>query len=126
MEKYNYGLGSSQGPWLRRRDFKSHDGTNVSRKMDEHDRLRVEIVTQLAQKKVVGSHKKQVDTVKNWFRTDRQGQVEDVIREMVRDPETPLEGYGGRRDNVRLTSVAAAKEYLLANDGDLPWGLRER
>lgn len=35
--------------------------------------LRVKIVKQLARKKVVGTHKKQVDTVKNWFATSDQG-----------------------------------------------------
>lgn len=94
--------------------------------MDEQKRLRVEIVTQLAQKEVVGGHKKQVDTVKNWFRTDRQGVVEGLIRELVRDPEAPLEGYGGSRDNVRLTSMADAKEFIEDEGGDLPWRLSER
>lgn len=106
--------------------FKYQDGGNAPWKMSELDQLKVEVVKQLIQKRVVGSHNKQVDTVKNWFRTDRQGTVEDLIREMIRDPESPLEGYGGSRDTVRLTSMADAKEYVLANDGDLPWGLRER
>lgn len=43
---------------------------------------------------------------------------------MVRDPDVPLEGYGGSRDNIRLTSIAAAKSYIVENGGDLPWGLR--
>lgn len=34
------------------------------------DNLRVKIVKKLARKKVVGTHKKQVETVKNWFATD--------------------------------------------------------
>jgi len=87
--------------------------------------LRVKIVRRLARKKVVGSHKKQVDTVKNWFAASEQGRVESLIREMIRDPEAPLEGYGGSRDNVRLTGIDDAKTYIEANGGDLPWGLRE-
>lgn len=87
--------------------------------------LRVKVVKQLARKKVVGNHKKQVDTVKNWFATSDQGRVEDLIREMISDPTAPLEGYGGSRDNVRLTSIEDAKEYIVENGGELPWGLRD-
>lgn len=87
--------------------------------------LRIEIVRRLARKKVVGGHKKQVDTVKNWFATSDQGRVEQLLREMIRDPDAPLEGYGGSRDNVRLTSIDAAKAYVEVNGGELPWGLRD-
>jgi len=44
---------------------------------------------------------------------------------MIRDPEAPLEGYGRSRDNVRLTSIEGAKEYIEERGGDLPWGLRD-
>ena len=73
----------------------------------------------------MGAHKKQVDTVKNWFATDEQGNAEELIREMIRDPDTPLEGYGGSRDNVRLTSIEEAKRYIEERGGELPWGLRD-
>jgi len=87
--------------------------------------LRVKIVRRLARKTVVGSHKKQVDTVKNWFAASDQGRVEMLLREMIRDPDVPIEGYGGSRDNVRLSSIESAKAYIEANGGDLPWGLRD-
>jgi hypothetical protein len=89
------------------------------------DQLRVKIVQKLARKKVGGGHKKQVDTVKNWFASSDQGEVEELIREMMSDPGAPLEGYGGSLDNVRLTSIAEAKEYIRSQGGDLPWGLRD-
>lgn len=92
--------------------------------MTETDDLRVKIVRQLVRKQVVGGHKKQVDTVKNWFPSSDQGRVEELIRELIRDPTAPLEGYGGARDNVRLTSVEAAAEFIERNGGELPWGLR--
>ncbi|WP_238398217.1 hypothetical protein [Halorussus salinus] len=79
----------------------------------------------MTRKRVVGGHKKQVGTVKNWVATSDQGRAEDLIREMIRDPEAPLEGYGGSRDNVRLTSIEDAKRYIRDHGGDLPWGLRE-
>lgn len=90
-----------------------------------NNELRVEIVEDLARKRVVGGHKKQIDTVKNWCESSDQGRAEDLIREMIRNPEAPLEGYGGSRDNVRLTSIEDAKEYIEERGGDLPWGLRE-
>lgn len=93
--------------------------------MTEGEQLRVKIVTKLARKKVVGAHKKQVDTVKNWFATSDQGRAETVIREMIRDPDASLEGYGGSRDNVRLPGLEAAKEYIRSNGGEVPWGLRD-
>jgi hypothetical protein len=93
--------------------------------MADPDQLRVKIVQKLARKKVGGGHKKQVDTVKNWFASSDQGEVEELIREMMSDPGAPLEGYGGSRDNVRLTSIAEAKEYIRSQGGDLPWGLRD-
>lgn len=93
--------------------------------MSDDAALRVKVVKSLARKKVVGNHKKQVDTVKNWFATSDQGRAEELIREMISDPAAPLEGYGGSRDNVRLTSIPDAKEYIVKNGGDLPWGLRD-
>ena len=93
--------------------------------MDTRDELRVKIVKQLARKKVVGTHNKQVETVKNWFESSEQGVVAELLREMIRDPTSPLEGYGGARDTVRLTSIADAKEYIKENGSELPWGLRE-
>lgn len=41
---------------------------------------------------------------------------------MIRDPDAPLEGYGGSRDNVRLASVDDAVAYLRENGGELPFG----
>lgn len=44
---------------------------------------------------------------------------------MIRNPEAPLQGYGGSRDNVRLTSIEDAKKYIRDHGGQLPWGLRD-
>ncbi|PSP39006.1 hypothetical protein BRD20_05770 [Halobacteriales archaeon SW_8_65_20] len=90
----------------------------------DDEQLRVKIVQKLARKKVVGSHKKQVDTVKNWVATSEQGRAEELLREMMTDPEAPLERYGGSRDNVRLSSIEAAKQYIRDHGGELPWGLK--
>lgn len=93
--------------------------------MTDQPPLNVRTVKRLLRRNVVGSHKKQVDTVKNWFATDEQGRAETIVRELIRGPDAPLVGYGGSRDNVRLTSMADAKEYIEERGSDLPWGLRD-
>lgn len=93
--------------------------------MVEKAELRIKVVAKLARKKVVGAHKKRVDTVKNWFATSDRGRAQAAIREMIRDPDAPLEAYGGSRDNVRLTGIDDAKEFITSNGGRLPWGLRD-
>lgn len=87
--------------------------------------LKVKVVRKLASNGVTGGHKVQIDTVKGWgFASHNEGRVEDIINELVRDPDGPVERYGGR-DVVRLTSMADAKQYIKDNGGDLPWGLRD-
>lgn len=84
--------------------------------------IRNRIVEKLLRKRVVGSHKKRVDTVTNWLPSHDQGSGEQLLREMLRDPNSPVEGYGGSRDNVRLTSVEDAVEFLKDHGGDVPFG----
>ncbi|KDE57544.1 hypothetical protein EL22_11415 [Halostagnicola sp. A56] len=90
--------------------------------MTREEELTADIVEKLARKKVTGNSKRQVDTVKNWFASSDQGQVEDLLRELARDPESPVEMYGGGgRDNVRLTSLMDAKDWLSDHKRDLWW-----
>jgi len=85
--------------------------------------VRNRLVRKLLRKRVVGSHKKQVDTVLNWLPSHEQGRGRRELEEMVSDPEEPVEVYGGgHRRNVRLTSVDAAR-YLRNNGGDVPFGI---
>lgn len=96
--------------------------------MDEDDvtALKVKIVRYLARNNVTGGHNRTVDTVKNraGIPTHAQGDAEDIIRELIRDPKAPVEAYGGQRDSVRLTSMAAAVEFIEDHDGDVPFGLK--
>ncbi|RBI59457.1 hypothetical protein DMJ13_22875 [halophilic archaeon] len=85
------------------------------------DELKVDIVEKMARKKVTGGHNKQVDTIKNWFASDDQGEVGDLIEELARDPNAPVQGYGGSRGAVRLTSIQDAKDWLDAHGRDLWW-----
>lgn len=86
------------------------------------DELELDIVEKLARKKVVGGKKRQVDTVKNWFKASDRGRVEDLIRELIRDTNAPVYGCGGgARDNVQLTSIPDAKQWLKDRGRDLWW-----
>ncbi|MBS1263691.1 MAG: hypothetical protein MAG715_00876 [Methanonatronarchaeales archaeon] len=78
----------------------------------EREAMNTKVVKKLLRKNVVGKHNKTVDTVKNWFPTHLQDDAKDVIKEMVRDPEAPVERYGGARNAIRLTSVEDAKRYI--------------
>ena len=91
---------------------------------DEQD-LKVKVIKKLASNNVTGAKKVQIDTVMNWgFASHNKGKIRDIIEELARDPDAPVEMYGGR-DVVRLSSMAEAKEYIKDHGGDLPWGLRD-
>ena len=61
------------------------------------DDLKVKLVRKLAVKGVVGGHKRQIDTVKQWeVAIHDQGLARQALEELVRDPDAPVEQYGGR------------------------------
>lgn len=80
------------------------------------------IVETMLQKRVLGNHKKQVDTIVDWaLPSHAEGRGKQLVDDLV--GAGVLERYGGgHRANVRLTSADAAVEYLNANDGDVPFG----
>lgn len=88
------------------------------------DEIEADAVETLIRDEVVGSKKWTVDRLKNsGFKSSDQGRVDDIVRKLVKDPNAPLEYYGGgARDNVRLTSIDEAREWLNENhDRDLWW-----
>lgn len=91
--------------------------------MDDQD-CRNRMVRKMLRKRVVGNHKKQIDTVVNMsLPSHEQGRGKDLLDEMVSDANAPVEAYGGgHRQNIRLTSVDDAVEYLKSNGGDVPFG----
>lgn len=91
--------------------------------MNDQD-IRNRIVRKMLRKRIVGGHKKQLDTVINMtLPSHEQGRGKDLLESMVSDPDAPIEGYGGgHRQNVRLPSVEDAVDYLKANGGDVPFG----
>lgn len=93
---------------------------------DDQTKLKVKIVRHPARNNVTGGHNRTVDTVKNraGIPTHAQGDAEDIIRELIRDPEAPVEAYGGQRDSIRLTSISDAVEFIEDHGGDVPFGLK--
>lgn len=86
--------------------------------------LRNKMVRKMLRKRVVGDHKKQLQTVVGFsVASHDEGRAKELLEAMATDPETPVQKYGGgHRQNIQLTSVADAVEYLKANDGDVPFG----
>jgi hypothetical protein len=73
---------------------------------------------------ITGGNKTSIDTaVDDYLPSHEQGRGKTLIDEMLKDPNSPIEGYGGgARSNIRLTSVEAAVNYLKDNDGNVPFG----
>jgi hypothetical protein len=84
--------------------------------------IRNRIVEKLLRNRVIGNHKIRVDTAVNrYLPSHEQGRGKELVREMIRDLDGPIEGYGSR-DNIRLTSKEDAVEFLKSNDGNVPFG----
>lgn len=107
------------------RTFISADNTEGYESMtgDEQE-LKNKIVWYLARNQVTGAKNVTVDTVKNRasIPTHAQGDAEDAIRDLIRNPP-PVQAYGGQRDAIQLTSLQDAVEYLEQHGGDVPFGL---
>lgn len=91
--------------------------------MDDQE-IRNRIVRKMLRNNVLGGHKKQVQTVIGWAVPSHEaGRAEDLLDELV--AEGVVERYGGgHRENVRLSSVQVAVDYLEENGGDVPFGFR--
>lgn len=91
--------------------------------MDDQE-IRNRIVEKLLRNRIVGSHKITVETATNRYLPSHQaGRGKELIAEMLADPASPIEGYGGgHRTNIRLRSVEAGVSYLEAHDGNIPFG----
>ena len=72
---------------------------------------------------ITGAKKVTIDTaVTRYLPSHEQGRGKTLIDGMLADA-SPIEGYGGgARENIRLTSVDDAVDYLKANGGNVPFG----
>lgn len=75
--------------------------------------LKGEIVRTLLRKTVVGKHRKQLETVVNWFPRYQENEVRELLEEMVDDPESPVESYGkGDYSNIFIDDYDDAKKFV--------------
>jgi hypothetical protein len=93
--------------------------------MASDQELRNAVVNYLLKNTVTGSHKQTINTVvdRAAIASHDEGQARELIDEMLSDPASPIEGYGGGgRQNIRLIDLQSGANYLKANDGPVPWG----
>jgi hypothetical protein len=93
--------------------------SNRSNDTEYEDQLAGKIVYKLLRKRVVGRHKKQINTVVNWFATHQQGDVKELIRKMVEDPDTPLKV--GPKDTIWLSDYQDALKFAEQKGIDTEW-----
>jgi len=91
--------------------------------MATDEEIKLKIITKMLRGKVTGSKKVTVDTAKGWVASHDEGRAEDLIRDMITDPSSPIEAYGGSRDNVRLTSMQDGIDFVKDRGGDLPFNV---
>jgi predicted transcriptional regulator len=84
--------------------------------------LKNDIVWTMLRKDVLESNKKMVQTIVGWsVDSHEEGRAKQLIDDLVQAGVVEWYG-GGHRANIRLTSEAAAVQYLKDNDGDVPFG----
>ena len=90
--------------------------------MASDQEIRTKIVRKLARKGVSGSKKFPTDAVKRFVSSEDRGRAKQIVEEMMKDPEEPLEP-AGTYTRCRLSSIDDAREYLEENGSELPFGL---
>lgn len=91
---------------------------------DDQD-IRNAIMNYLVRHDVTADHKQQVQTVVGnaAIASHDEGRGKDLIDEMARSRDVPIERYGGGgRENIRLSSIEAGVQYLKEHDGEIPFG----
>lgn len=83
--------------------------------MDEEIRaLSVDIVYYLARNTVTGGHNQSIETVVSNapIASHDEGKAKEAVNTMIRDPDIPVERYGGQRGTIRLSDMDAAVAYI--------------
>jgi hypothetical protein len=87
--------------------------------MATDEEMKVKIMRKLVRGGYIGNRKITVDSAKKWVATHDRGRAEELIRNWITEPGSPIEAYGGgTRDNIRLTSKAAGMKWLEAHGVD--------
>jgi hypothetical protein len=92
--------------------------------MTTDEEIKLNIVTKLVREKVTGNKKMTVTTATRAVAIHDRGDAKELIDDMLSDPASPIEGYGGGgRKNIRLTSLQAGVEFIKDHGGDVPFGV---
>jgi hypothetical protein len=87
--------------------------------------LKCSLVETLLRKRVTGGKKISIDTLLNYsVRDSDAGRARQLLRdEMIPQNEASIVQYGGgARENVQLSDVDEAVEFLKENGGEVPFG----
>ncbi len=87
--------------------------------------LKCALVETLLRKRITGNKKITIDTLLNYsVRDSDAGRARELLRdEMIPKGEASIVQYGGgARENVQLSDVEEAVQFLKDNDGDVPFG----
>lgn len=91
--------------------------------MDDEE-LADKIVLRLLRKRVVGRRTVSVETVAGWFPTHLGGRVKELVEQLSRDPDSPIEST--RKRGVRLVGLSEASQFLGTNRDPFRWDVTER
>jgi len=93
--------------------------------MTDGSNIKCSLVETLVRKRVIGGHKISIDTLVNYsVRDSDAGRAKQLLRdEMIPRNEASIVQYGGgARENVQLSDMDEAIQFLRDNDGEVPFG----
>lgn len=75
------------------------------------------IIDKLAKQHAYGEHTVHKDTIEAYFLADDREAVDDALKELIRDPKSPVTTANDRKE-ITLTSRTAALDYLTKEGGN--------
>lgn len=82
--------------------------------INDVERAKLELVAKMMRKKILGSHHKQSDTIKNWLNKFDGQTLDEAIDELIQ--EGVIQNYGP--NTIQLVDMQTAKEYIKEHDED--------
>ncbi|WP_247005125.1 hypothetical protein [Halosolutus gelatinilyticus] len=90
------------------------------------EEVKARIIEKLLRKHSTGPSATPIDEVPSWFPSHQKGDSQESVKELLRDPESPVvEAPGIAVTNIELGSVDRAVEYLQSRERQVPWFLQE-
>lgn len=91
-----------------------------------HEETKARIIEKLLRKHSTGPSATPIDEVPAWFPSHKKGEAQESVKELLRDPESPVvEAPGLAVTNIQLGSVDQAVKYLQSREHQVPWFLQE-